>query len=215
VELIGYDMSRLVSLFLAAPTRGQLYLPRAMQLLVERYKFAGFPMRVEELTSERVNFKQGLFGDVAIDTLEIYGDGLIVSSKSNSDILDAFLDDLCEWMEGALGLRKIETHAINKAYESHIMVRSEANVLRPLDVLTSARELISDSLKKATGLDVKYEPFGIALSADTSTIASLKPIPFRIERRAGLAFETDYYVSAAPLRTKDHIRVLEKLEALG
>jgi hypothetical protein len=59
------------------------------------------------------------------------------------------------------------------------------------------------------------EPFGIAFSADYSLIPGMKPAPFRLERRAGLGFDTNLYVSQAPLRTADHIKLLEQLEKLA
>ncbi len=215
VELIGYETSTLTALFLAsrAPD-GQIPLARAMGDLIKRYGFAGFPTNVQQLETAKVEFRQGAFGDVGIESFSIYGDGIVVTSKSSTDVLDGFLKDVTEWMGSTLGLKRIETHHINTAYESGLVVRSEAPLLKVLEALAPIQDLLVKSVKSAMGLDAKIEPFGIAFSTDYSLIPGMKPAAFRLERRAGLGFDTNLYVSQAPLRTTDHIKVLQRLEKL-
>lgn len=214
MELVGYDTSSLTALFLAARPQGQLPLARAMGELVKRYTFTMFP-KLDQLEAPKVEFRQGQFKDVGIESLSIYNDGIVVTSKSPTDVLDAFLEDLSGWMESTLGLNRVGTHAINKAYESGVMVRSEAKLLHVLDALAPIQEMIAKSVKTAMGIEAKFEPFGIALAVDQSLIPGMKPNAFRLERRAGLAFDTNYYVSQAPMRTADHLKILERLEKLA
>ena len=181
--------------------------------LVKRYAFTIIP-KVEQLEATKVEFRQGIFNDAGIESFVIYNDGLVISSKSSTELLDAFLLDLTHWMEATFSLRKIETHNINRAYESTLLVRSGAKLLQALGALAPVQEIITKSLKAATGLESKFEPFGISLGADYTLIPGLKPINFRLERRGGLSFETNYYISQAPLRTPDHLKLLEKLEKL-
>jgi hypothetical protein len=215
VELIGYDTSSLTALFLAsrAPD-GQIALAPAVGELIKRYGFAGFPTNVQQLEAAKVEFRQGAFKDVGIESFSIYGDGVVVTSKSSTDVLDDFLQDVTEWMGSALGLKRVETHLINTAYESGLLVRSEAPLLKALEALAPIQDLLTKSVKSAMGLDARIEPFGIAFSADHSLIPGMKPGPFRLERRAGLGFDTNLYVSQAPLRSADHIKVLQRLEKL-
>ena len=216
MELIGYDTSSLTALFLASRAPGgQVPLARAMSDLIKRYGFAGFPTNVQQLEAAKVEFRQGAFGDVGIESFSIYGDGVVVTSKSSTDVLDGFLNDVTEWMGSALGLKRIETHLVNTAYESGLVVRSEAPLLKVLEALAPIQDLLAKSLKSAMGLDTEIEPFGIAFSADYSLIPGMKPAPFRLERRAGLGFDTNLYVSQAPLRTADHIKLLQRLEKLA
>lgn len=215
MDVIGHDTSSLTALFLASRSpQGQLPLARAMGELIKRYGFAGFPTNVQQLEASRVEFRQGVFNDVGIESLSIYGDGIVVTSKSPTDILDAFLADVTEWMESAFGLKRVETHDINRAYESGLLVRSEAKLLGALEALAPIQEMIAKSVKAAMGLEAKLEPFGIAFAVDQTLIAGMKPNPFRLERRAGVGFDTNYYVSQAPMRTVDHIKLLERLEKL-
>jgi hypothetical protein len=183
--------------------------------LIKRYGFAGFPTNVQQLEAAKVEFRQGAFKDTGIESFSIYGDGAVITSKSSTDVLDEFLKDVTEWMGSALSLKRVETHLINTAYESGLLVRSEAPLLKALEALAPIQDLLAKSVKSAMGLESKIEPFGIAFGADHSLIPGMKPVPFRLERRAGLGFDTNLYVSQAPLRTADHIRVLQQLEKLA
>jgi len=215
VELIGHDSSTLTALFVASSAPlGQLPIARAAFELVKRYGFTINP-KVEQLEATKVEFRQGAFNDVGIESFAIYNDGVVISSKSSTDVLDAFLQDLNEWMETTFSLRKVETHAINRAYESTLLVRSNAKLLQVLDALAPMQEFISKYLKAATGLEARLEPFGISFGADYSLIPGLKPINFRLERRGGLSFDTNYYISQAPLRTPDHLKLLDRLEKMA
>ena len=215
LELVSIENSALTALFLATRPDGQPHLPRAFGELIKRYSFAGFPTKVEDLEATKITFRQGVFKDVGIASLDIYGDGVVITAKAPTDVLDAFLVDMCEWMETALGLKRVETHAINRAYESNVLVKSDAKFLKALDALRPVQDLVTKSVKDTTGVDAPYVPFGISLATDHAQIPSgLKPIAFRLERRATLAFDTNFYVSTAPLRTADHIKLLEKLEKM-
>lgn len=213
---MGHDISSLTALFFASRApHGQLPLVQAMGSLVERYRFAGFPTKVEQFDAQKIEFRMGAFKGVGIETLSLYGDGVVILSRASTDLLDEFLEDLLGWMEAELGLKRLETHAINRAYESAVFVRSEKRLLKVLDALQPIQAMLAQGVKSAMGLEVPFEAFGIALATDPSTIPSMKPIPFRVERRVNLAFNTNYYASQAPLRTADHIKVLERLEKLA
>jgi hypothetical protein len=95
------------------------------------------------------------------------------------------------------------------------VVRSEAKLFKALNELEAIQGLLGQALKKATGLEAKFHPIGFGLCPDTSLIAELKPIPFRVERKAGVGFEMNHYYSAAPLPTDMHLQMLERLENLS
>lgn len=215
LELVGIENSSLTALFLATRPDGQPHLPRAFGELIKRYSFVGFPTKVEELEAAKITFRQGVFKDVNITSLDLYGDGMVFTAKAPTNLLDALLVDLCEWMETTFGLKRVETHAINRSYESNVLIKSDAKLLKALDVLRPIQEFVSRAVKDTMGVDTKYVPFGISLAADHAELPSgLKPVAFRLERRAAFAFDTNFYVSTAPLRTQDHLKLLEKLEKM-
>jgi hypothetical protein len=214
VELLAIDGSTLTALFAAVSPKGQAPLPRAFSELIKRYSFAGFPTKAEDLDAAKVSFRHGSFGDVGIHVFDIYGDGVVVSAKAPTDVLDKFLEDVVQWMGSAFGAGRVETNTINRNYESNLIVRTDAKVLQALDALRPIQEMVAKAVKDTIGLETAYAPFGLTLATDISEIPGLKPIPFRMERRIGINFGHNYYFSSAPLRTEDHLKVLERLEKL-
>jgi len=214
LKLLAIEMSRLTALFHVTRSTGQLYLPAAVSAISERYSFIGIPKSLEELTSDRIDMTQGQFQGNAIDSLEIYNDGIVIASRSDTEFIDIFFTDLCTWMADELGLAMIKTRSVDRIYDSHLIVETDENILGPLEALSDIGNMIESNLKSNCGLEVKFEPFGMSLAADQTQNAALKPTNFRIERRIGTEYSLNQFISTAPLTTKQHIRALEKLESL-
>lgn len=215
MKIIGYETARLIRLCIAS-SPAQLYLPKAIELLVERYKFVGFPTKLEELAGTRNSFVHGVFKGVAIDQFDVYGDGLIIASKSPSAILDEFVDDLHEWLATAMNLRLVETLDHNRvSYETGLLVQSDSPVLGVLERLGPIKKSLQNALKEASDIDVQFDGYSFGLATDHTLIPGMKPIAFRIERRAGSPFNMNYFASHAPLPTHSHIEILEQLEELA
>jgi hypothetical protein len=193
VQIIGYENARLIRLCIAS-SPGQLYLPKAIQLLVERYKFVGFPTKLEELSGNRNSFVHGVFNGVAIDQFDIYGDGFIVASKSPSAVLDEFVEDLNEWLRSSFNIHLVETLDHNKvSYETGLLVHTDAPILQVLDRLAPIKKTLQASLKKVSDIDTAFDAFSFGLATDHTLIPGMKPIAFRVERRASSPFEMNYY----------------------
>jgi hypothetical protein len=214
MKLLAIEMSRLTALFNVSRAAGQLYLPAAVSAISEQYSFVGVPKSLEELTSDRIELKQGQFQGNAIDSLDIYNDGIVIASRSDTDFIDRFFSDLCTWMADELGLSVIKTRLVDRIYDSNLVIESNENILSPLDALSDIAKAIETDLSSECGLEVNFEPFGMSLSADQTQNASLRPAVFRIERRIGIEFSLNQFVSTAPLTTQQHIRTLERLESL-
>ena len=108
----------------------------------------------------------------------------------------------------------IKNHSIDRIYDSTLIVETEKNILKPLDAVFKIGQLVEKGLKENSGLEVKYEPFGWAMSADQTQNPSLKPVTFRVERRIGTEYSMQQFHTTAPLKTKQHMGILEKLESL-
>lgn len=191
-----------------------MYLPDALSAAVSKYGFTGIPKNLEEMNADRVDLRHGKFQGVAIDALEIYGDGVVVSSFSDTSVLDAFLSDLMQWLQEDMGISIIESRFINKLYESNILFEADQSILKPLGAYAEIIEMIENSLNDATNLRSEFHSYGISFSEDPTHNPHLKPVPFRIERRAGAEFAYAQFFSSAPLKSKQHIAILEKLESL-
>lgn len=214
MELVTIDNSRLTVLVNVKRARGQLYLPDAMELLVERYGFVTYP-KIEDLVGTNVyEFKMGKFNGSAIDSLTIYQDGISIVSGSDTTYLDNVYRDLVDFMSQSLNLELISTHKTERLYDSAIIVRTEGKILHLLDELAEVCTSMQRHLSDSTGTNVEFLPFGLSLAADTAQIPGLKPSKFRLERREGIDFSFNQYFSSAPLRTKEHFEILEMIDLL-
>ena len=214
MKLVTIEMSLVTALFRTARLRGQPYLPHIVSQLARRYQFGGVPQSLGDLGGDKAEFKHGLFEDNATETLEFYNDGVVVSSRSDSDFIDKFMDDLGLWLEKDHGLSVIETHTVNKMYASTLLVETEGNILGPLNEYAGILQIIENALRESSGLRIKYHKFGFTLSADQSKNPALRPIPFRFERKEGIEFSRNQFHTTAPLKTKQHLKILEQLDKL-
>src|SRR6266699_3571636 len=98
MELIEIDDTRVVHLVYIRRAGGQVYWPEVAAKLVARYSFLRYPT-IQDLTERRdfIAFAVGKFAETQIQELRVYNDGIVVNARSNTNILDAFLDDLMEW----------------------------------------------------------------------------------------------------------------------
>jgi hypothetical protein len=119
MELQTYDVTRLIHLTQVQRPAGQIYLPDAITKLVERYSFVKAPNADQALP---YIFSVGKFQNTQINELGIYNDGLIISSASDTDFLEAFLNDLMSWSVQEFGL--VPSPTAETYYESGIVVKS-------------------------------------------------------------------------------------------
>lgn len=214
MKLLSIEMSRLTTLFHVTRAQGQTYIPHAAAGLVERYSFAEAPQSYAELSADRVDFKHGLFDGSAIHSLEIYEDGIVIESRSDTELIDAFLADLLAWLQSEFGLSMFKSRTIDQMYESNLIIHAEEKIMTPLKTLSALCGQVGEMVALNSGLEVEYQSAGIIVAADQSQISSIKPQVFRLERRFASEFSLNQFVSVAPLKTSQHLEVLEDLERL-
>ena len=215
MKLLAIEVSRVTRLFRMTRPSGQPYLPHYVTHLAERYHFSRSPQSFEELGGSKVVFQHGLFDGSAIETLEVYNDGIVVTSKSDSDLIDKFLDDMSVYLDENMGISLIKTHIVNKLYESVLVVETDRDIFKPFAAYSGMARMMEIALRDLCGLEVKYHNFGFGLSADEAQNPALKPTPFRFERKIGVEYSLNQFHTAAPLKTKQHLEILENLEQLA
>ena len=193
MKLVAIEMSRLTALFQISRLRGGLYIPHATAEIAKRYKFWRVPNSFEDTEGGKLEFRHGVFGDIAIDALELYNDGIIVASRSDSKLVDEFLTDFISWIEQNLGISTRKSHSVNKMYESTVIVESDKDILLPLKPYAEAGRMLEDKLHESSGLRVRYESFGFTLAADHTKIPTMKPVLFRVERKADANFSLNCF----------------------
>jgi hypothetical protein len=212
MELTGIDNSRVVLLTQVRRPDGQIYLPDAIAKIVERYSFVKAPAPDEALP---YTFKIGKFRDSQIAELGIYNDGIIVSSASDTDLLDAFIEDFLSWAMKEFGLQQLTTTPSEKYYESSVVVRSTtdlASLLRPKYDIT---DIIAEAMQSAK-IDTELKFSGAIFDFDVGAIKrKRKPFRLIVDRRVNVSFLENVFFSQAPFRTKDHLEILKSLERIA
>lgn len=215
MKLLAIEMSRITSLFRMTRPSGQPYLPFVVAAAEERYNFAKIPDSIDELIGNRIEFRHGLFEGSAIESVDVYDDGIIVASRTDTDVLDKFIEDFVEWLKNDHDHTMIRTHRISKVYSSTLLVESDRDMFKPFQAYAEICHMIENGLKESSNLEVVYENFGLALSSDQTKNPDLKPVPFRFERKEGVEFSYHQFYAVAPLKTGQHLQVLHQLEKLG
>ena len=59
----------------------------------------------------------------------------------------------------------------------------------------------------------KFAFHGVILNTDVHQLPVSPPSHFSLERRAGFPFSQKIFFSQAPVPTKDHLKILEKLDS--
>jgi hypothetical protein len=155
----------------------------------------------------------GIFEGVGINEFTMYQDGMVVSSRANTDLLDAFIEDLLVWARNELGLVETGVPPRERHYESALVVTLEIDVSAAFPWMQKLNATLTER-QVNYGLRPFDFSFGaISVANDPLTYGGRRPIPFTIARRVNVPFEADTYYATAPLKTADHLAVLEALEA--
>lgn len=192
--------------------QGQVYQPEAISKTMARYAFVKAPS-LDELANNIQKFQIGKFEDVQIQELGIYNDGIIVSSKSNTAILDSFVEDLFRWLSHEFGIVPQINAKHERHHESQLVIKSEVDLASVIKPATAVLNLFSQTWQDE--FDAKYNFAGFQLDCGLKYTGRRKPIHFNIERRIGVSFDENVFFSTAPLSTNAHLDLLGKLEALA
>jgi hypothetical protein len=211
MELVGIELSRVIYLTQVVRLPGQIYLPDAATKLIERYSFAKYPS-LDELAKDSYTFGIGKFHDVQINELQVYPDGIIVSSRADTAILDEFVEDLFAWGEKEFGLSRAITNKPEKHFESSIVVKAKTNLPLALNPQKDVAEIFNRIFRS----EQPFQLSGFLLDSDPSRVKSRrKPVRFALERRFGIPFNENIFFSIAPLHTRDHLKFLADLDEIS
>lgn len=215
MHLVSKELSQVALMANFISPYGNLYLPKVIKGLQERYGFLQTPQSLKETQQTTgATFSHAHFDGHTIDQLKIYPNGLLVQSKTTVEKTEHFLNDLLSWAGKEFGIEISEFHPTYKTYDSHVVVNMEIDLLKHFQPLKEICQRIIEVLS-SYGVEIqRFENSGFILHTDTYLLPGIKPSSFTIERRTGAPFDSNLYFSAAPLRTEDHISLLTKVESL-
>lgn len=214
MELASIEASRIILLTRLTRPTGQVYLPDAALKVAKRYSFAKFPS-VQEVGTEPMTFSIGKFQDIQINEFQIYSDGIVVSARSPTEVVDAFISDLLSWSEKEFGLKLAVDARPEKFIESSIVVKSTKDLALSLSPTNTIGNLVNDALRGRV-TNVPYQLSGFWFDGDLAAFAGQrrKPVRFGVERRLNVPYSENLFFSVAPLHTESHLELLRAIEAL-
>lgn len=214
MRVTGYFTARVIDGFQFRTAR---YVPDAIKLLWERYGFVQFPTTAEEMLAQDkpMVFRHGKFKHGEVDTvilaLTVYPSMIAVDVATTTDDAEAVVDDLGEWGKRVLDAELLPMK--ERQYVSQLEVKLELDLGKSFPALDGIGAMISGFLRQYRDADTPAIPFGVsALALTTDPVSVLASSDFRLERRVNISYESQLYFSQAPLKTGDHILVLDKLE---
>jgi len=188
---------------------GRTSVPEMLSNLTGRFSFSKAPQGLAEMDIQKgIELGAGKLDDINIDRMALHSNGIIIDTRSGTDDAEKVLSELLKFTKEAFGAMINPTR---KNFVSQIVFRSDLKltllnpVLEPITAQLS--EFVSGELKQP----VVYEPIGLVIGPDSSQ-THLQPVNFSIERRAERPFFENTYFSSAPLRTAEHLKLVNEFE---
>ena len=212
MERIIIALARVVSLLdvPAVDPRGQTSTSEGIKLLAARYSFLKIPQTLEEMDFQKgVDLSVGTMGGINIDKMTLFGNGIVVDTRSSTDDCDAVIKDLLGFVKESFGAT---VQSARRMVLSNITFSSNMQLARLHPILGNIADKVAASVSRDYGQSLIIEPSLVAIGIDLSQL-KLQPSAFTVERRADTPFFANTYFSAAPIRTEDHLNLIQEFEA--
>lgn len=146
-----------------------------------------------------------------INKLTIFHDGIVLETSSDTKDTEATLQQMLMWAKEEIGIHYEPEMIRRKLFVSQLVVYSDMQLDSLHPILRELAAFISPDVSRQFDQQLVYRTGGITLS--TNTLASkFSPSVFSIERRIDVPDSNNKFFSTAPLRTAEHISLLEKVE---
>lgn len=219
MRLVTTELGQALQLFIADELQSPrgLYVPDVRQSVAQRYRFAKVPPPPPAGTATQdLKFESGIItlpgGNIPIQNLEIYNDGIIVNVRNTTDA-DAVMDDFFEWTSKTFDLRPPQT-PIRRQYTSHVVVDFDHSISGLLKDFDRMCRLVETAYKAENDqFDYPLHLSQFALSADPKELPPFVHTSFVIEPRGNYPYAANRYFSNAPVTTERHLELLEEIEA--
>ena len=217
MELLAVRLARVIA-FLRAEELNPEGRPIAhdfMKAFVERYSFLKSPQTADQIIDAEdkgVTFELGKLGDVGIDRVALFNWGVVVDTSASTDASEEILQDIQKWGAETYGLSNRPNLITRRAYVSEIVFSSEMFLSSINPYLQALGGTITKLVTGYGNESLSYEVVGFGLAFDSTQTKQLFT-PFRVERLVDASFADKKYYSGAPLRTSDHIGVINELES--
>jgi hypothetical protein len=168
-----------------------------------------------EVTKNGIKFENGSFdlnGKISnISEFTIYTDGVVITSPTTEQS-EIFWDDISSWMITENGFRSFAEIPVRR-FVSQLVVDFNKPLERLIKPFQELAQIISERLGPIYEQKIPLGFSRIDLEYDKISDKSSVIVPkFIIERRQNVPFNKERYYCSAPVRTNEHIAILEKIE---
>ncbi len=211
MQLISTEISQAIRFIEPKDGIGQRSPVPLIKALEDRYGFAQVPRTIPEMNLlQGVNFLQGYFQGKLIDKFSVYNNGLLCECKQDTAYSDQFLDEIFSSLPREFDIEMKETR---RSYLSQVEVMIPIDIGAALENFTTVGQRVFELLKQYDSPNIEeYRFSSFKMHYDQTGKANPRSPEFLFERRAAEPYSANIYFSSAPLRTSDHMQVLDLLE---
>lgn len=218
MKLSKYMVSSVIRLFKEerSDSQNKFYIGDFANAIRDRYKFLQSPVKIEEFNLKSgVEFIHGIFKeDQVIGKFKIYNNGIYCEAMLPTEIISEFVDDVFDWARNDFGMTIKDADAPSQIFVSNVEVECHTSLAQALGKFSSINDKIT-ALLASYGQEVPtFEATHVTFHCDTLKIEGVRPTMFSFERRAEQPFDAEMYYSSAPLKSKDHLKILDVLEKI-
>jgi hypothetical protein len=162
------------------------------------------------LVFQRGSFQARTDSFVEIGSLTLYNDGMVVDTLSSTQESDQFAGDLLGSTAREFGLAYEPDMIRKRLYVSALIIRSETSLNAIHPGLAAFAERISEALENGPCSQFQLAHLGFWSEPNDFGVHKV----FSFMPQAGKALSEHRYFSEAPLKTADHLRLLDELEQI-
>jgi len=181
----------------------------------ERYGFQNFPDTAKGGPFQAdMHFSAGKFGNgkdafgIGFLIMEPVGD---VVQAMTTDQADRILDDLAAFLSEAFEYRMPEKD-LRRSYTSNLVVEFDDVVENYIGKLGAISEAFNRVRLSPAGVSLRRIAFGGPATPILDQVSNVENAEFLIESRVSVPNEPRRYYCSAPIRTEDHVRLMEQIE---
>jgi hypothetical protein len=189
---------------------GRIFYPELSKSLVSDFRFQKSPSGLWELDLQQgITFEDGKVGDFVVQKFSIFRNGFVLDTLSSTTDSEKALMDILAWGVEKFGVNYHPGMIRRTAHYSQVVAYLDL----PLDWLNPVLYRTATRVSEFLQLNprIPYETSSITLAFDP-TLTTLAPGNFTIEKRTGSPFSENRYFCGAPLRTEQHLALLEEFE---
>jgi len=192
-----------------------------INFITTNYQFTVFPQIPQGIPPALIpsfNFQSGFMTvgteKIPIVQLSVVKNGDLVTAVT-TETADIVLNDLMARLNEQFGYR-FRTAEMHRTYLSNFIVQFDGGLEKIIDALGRIETILSEHIpRQSMPFKIKRLAFGYGDPVPLSSPMSLDAVDnadFTIERRNGSPYSENRFFCSAPVRTAEHLALLERIE---